>query len=650
MKKSILLLVLAKALAVAALSGLFTLQCLAQPNINVHSGNASLILHNARANYTGLTLTSNITYTLSYWVKALAAGTKIGVTLSTTVQGSGTFTDEGSAVMAGGYQSSTTADGEWHQYFAKITPNKTSSIFAFGIDVRPSPAYIDDVVLVSAASSAINLVADPGFEAAYQSHFTGDGNGWPTANWVDLRWTSEYAWDTHQSGQPDGSKALTIEGTPAIAHSGYASLILHTARANYHIGSTLTSNTTYTLSYWVKALDAGAKIGVTLADDVPGVYPPILLNLNSKVTAGGYGSYTSIDDQWHQYFATITPTATSDLLTFGIDVRPQPAYIDDVVLRATGSAVNLVQDAGFETAYQSHFNGDGQGWPTANWVDLRWYSEYAWDTHKYGNPSGPKALSLEGISTIVNRGNRSLRVNKEAVRANYTGLSLTAGINYTLTYWVKTETDAPIGVTLSTTVPGNGTFTDLGSAVKAGGYASSRAPDENWKQYTATITPSITTNIYAFGIDCRPKVSDFYIDDVVLVAEGSALNLVGDPGFETAYQSHVNGDGNGWPTANWVDLRWTSEYAWQIHQYGSPSGPRALYIEAAPPADESPVPSTAPTLTVTKSGANLVLDWSGGGTLQSSSSVDGTFSNIIGSSSPWNVAPTNSQSFFRVKQ
>ena len=137
---------------------------------------------------------------------------------------------------------------------------------------------------------------------------------------------------------------------------------------------------------------------------------------------------------------------------------------------------------------------------------------------------------------------------------------------------------------------------------------------------------------------------------MVLVAEGSALNLVGDPGFETAYQSHVNGDGNGWPTANWVDLRWTSEYAWQIHQYGNPSGPRALYIEAAPPADESPVPSTAPTLTVTKSGANLVLDWSGGGTLQSSSSVDGTFSNIIGSSSPWNVAPTNSQSFFRVKQ
>jgi len=433
-------------------------------------------------------------------------------------------------------------------------------------------------------------------------------------------------------------------------HSGNASLMLHTARANYHIGSTLTSNATYTLSYWVKALDAGAKIGATLATDVPGVYPAQITN-QAGITAGGYGSYTSEDDQWHQYFATITPTNTSDLFTIGIDVRPSPAFIDDVVLRAAGSPVNMVQDAGFETAYQSNYNGDGNGWPTANWVDLRWYSEYAWDTHQYGNPDGPKALTIEGVTTIVHSGNGSLRVANGVNRANCTGLSLMAGTHYTLTYWAKTETNVPIGVTLSTTVQGSGTFTDQSSDVTSGGYASNIAPDKNWNQYTATITPSTTSAIFAFGIDCRPAASDFYIDDVILVAQGSSSNLVADPGFETAFQSHFNGDGNGWPTANWVDLRWTSEYAWAVHQYGNPNGPKALYVVAAPPADESPLPLQPPTITVTRSGADVVLSWSGGGILQSSSgNVAGPYDDILGSGSPWNVSPTNALNFYRVKQ
>src|SRR5262245_38828618 len=128
----------------------------------------------------------------------------------------------------------------------------------------------------------------------------------------------------------------TLAQTDPNVHSGNASLKLNNARANYHTFVTLTSNTTYIVSYWVKALDAGAKVGVTLADDVPGVYPVQLTNQNAWVTSGGYQTYTTVDDEWHQYFATFTPGATSDLLTIGIDVRPSPCYIDDVVLRQVG--------------------------------------------------------------------------------------------------------------------------------------------------------------------------------------------------------------------------------------------------------------------------------------------------------------------------
>lgn len=145
------------------------------------------------------------------------------------------------------------------------------------------------------------------------------------------------------------------------------------------------------------------------------------------------------------------------------------------------------------------------------------------------------------------------------------------------------------------------------SYVISGGYESSSAADTNWHRYTATIIPQITTNNFAFGIDCRPAMNDFYVDDVALIAEGSTSNLVADPGFETAYQSNFNGDGSGWPTANWVDLRWMSEYAWQVHQYGNPNGPKALYIEKTTvPVVPPPPLVVSATLRVTGTGVTVV--------------------------------------------
>jgi len=63
-----------------------------------------------------------------------------------------------------------------------------------------------------------------------------------------------------------------------------------------------------------------------------------------------------------------------------------------------------------------------------------------------------------------------------------------------------------------------------------------------------------------------------------------------------------------------------------------------------------PEASPGPGITVTPSGANQVLTWVGGGILQSSTNVGGTYTDIIGSSSPWQITPTGLQKYYRVRQ
>jgi hypothetical protein len=51
---------------------------------------------------------------------------------------------------------------------------------------------------------------------------------------------------------------------------------------------------------------------------------------------------------------------------------------------------------------------------------------------------------------------------------------------------------------------------------------------------------------------------------------------------------------------------------------------------------------------VTRSGNNVVLCWAGGGTLQASPAVSGTYTNIPSATSPYTVAPSGSQLYFRI--
>jgi hypothetical protein len=69
-----------------------------------------------------------------------------------------------------------------------------------------------------------------------------------------------------------------------------------------------------------------------------------------------------------------------------------------------------------------------------------------------------------------------------------------------------------------------------------------------------------------------------------------------------------------------------------------------LSIQA--PAAQGP----PPTLSVARQGGGVVITWQGSATLQSASTVNGTFSDVKGASSPYNVTPLKGAEFFRLKQ
>ena len=57
-----------------------------------------------------------------------------------------------------------------------------------------------------------------------------------------------------------------------------------------------------------------------------------------------------------------------------------------------------------------------------------------------------------------------------------------------------------------------------------------------------------------------------------------------------------------------------------------------------------------PTVSVTRSGTGLIITWSGGGVLQRTDSITGTFATIPDSHSPFSVEPSGTQEYYRVAQ
>ncbi len=69
------------------------------------------------------------------------------------------------------------------------------------------------------------------------------------------------------------------------------------------------------------------------------------------------------------------------------------------------------------------------------------------------------------------------------------------------------------------------------------------------------------------------------------------------------------------------------------------------------PTESAAVPAISPvTLSIARSGTNLILSWPGAGILQSATNVTGPYGDIIGSASPYNVTPSGGATFYRLRQ
>jgi hypothetical protein len=74
-----------------------------------------------------------------------------------------------------------------------------------------------------------------------------------------------------------------------------------------------------------------------------------------------------------------------------------------------------------------------------------------------------------------------------------------------------------------------------------------------------------------------------------------------------------------------------------------------LYDRVLSAAEISAHANNQPLLAIAPVGTNVVLTWSGTGTIQASPSLSGTFTNVTGATSPWTNTPSSESMFFRLK-
>jgi hypothetical protein len=276
--------------------------------------------------------------------------------------------------------------------------------------------------------------------------------------------------------------------------------------------SGIAANTDYTFGLWVK----GHGI-VTL-----------------KVSYGGSTvaySRPAATDGWTYQSVDFNSGTRSGKMTFSIVDSAATAFpqsdvagtmdIDDAFFGEKGTDQNLLQNAGFE---------DG----------LNQWNKYEKDVFAIaaGTPSDDPGGSGgdPADSSVVRSGTHSLRADLQGLATNWsyatqkiTGIQ--AGIEYEIGMWAKGAGAATMKISAGSS---------SGSTLK---FVRQMATDEwtYWSvDYTATSNDDLYFSVYdsaAFagsGITQAEAVGTMYIDDVFFGANGTADNLVQNPGFEDA--------------------------------------------------------------------------------------------------------------------
>ena len=213
--------------------------------------------------------------------------------------------------------------------------------------------YLGGIVGAGSGSGATNLIANGGFETTGGSLF---------ANW-----------NVFNPGSNTGGNGQFSVGTGSSnVHSGNNSLqaTVTTGGTNYLVqlsstGFTTISGHKYTVSFWVRAANAGGSEQIEFQYDAPsGTGAQYSGNMNNSTT-------------WAQVSFSFTATGTTARLVFDMGQVANTYYIDDVnIIDATVAAANSAPaavagrvDSVFKlwvTSTVSHYAGKIKAWDVVN--------------------------------------------------------------------------------------------------------------------------------------------------------------------------------------------------------------------------------------------------------------------------------------------
>lgn len=279
-------------------------------------------------------------------------------------------------------------------------------------------------------------------------------------------------------GAPSG-KCLHVHQD--VAANGWDGQLYYTMSS----GAILTTGTEYTLTFRGKA---SAMFDLEIW----------LMNMAS---ADQTVSTISIGTEWNNYSCTFTPkNDNTNAIKVIVGRLAGDFYMDDLKLTASGSNVNLINNAGFEEDDMS------------NW------QKYSWHKFTYSI----EAISGDGgnLGYCMNLTNASKKANSWDAQVWYQFTSpLVKGVEYTFTCMTKADSEYNTSIFLQKSV-GDGQ-----------GYPGGFAIPTKWTAVKLVFSPS-EDGFDKFTINFGDFAGVISIDDAKLTASGSQDNLIVNGDFE----------------------------------------------------------------------------------------------------------------------
>jgi hypothetical protein len=310
---------------------------------------------------------------------------------------------------------------------------------------------------------------------------------------------------------------------------------------------------------------------------------------------------------------------------FGSPISSSPATLNVIARPATAALTgyDLIIAADDPVAYW-RFDETDASWPA---LDAIGSFSGAYDTD-----SGAGTLAFNVPTGIPYETNGAVSVTNGASVIVPYALELNPEGPFSAEAWVQPSTLLPASSGTDSTA-----FSSMGEGVSAPiGWSLYQEPNQVW---ALVVWGDNWNNSALVDTNDIIVVSNWY--HIVVTYDGNFFNLYVN-GLLRATQS--------WP-AFVQNYNGATVFGWLSNKYYDPFAgavDNAAFYNKALTSDQIQAHYNATVrLTITQAGNNVVLSWPVG-TLQQASTINGTYSNVSGATSPYTNSPTGAASFFRV--